>query len=433
MSTFGSYGNTAPFLRLGEELVARGHDAHLWTNYPLERISRPQGLAMHSLGGSQDYKQFINDAGLLNRFESLPTVFRRHYLPAAELEFSGMEKQFQRGSTLVVSSDAPGIAARLMAEKYSTPLISVFSYPSQLHSASLIGALLAGPLRGEMTRLRTSVGLGEDFEGSSWWNQPHHYFALWPAWFGRNDIANVAKVSFPSFLFYDPEPEMPNDCEVFLGHSVQCVLVTGGSAGFSDETFLKAAVLAIRSAGLRAIVVSPIAIDEAYDIQQMDRVPSLSVIMRRVAAIIHHGGMGTIGQALQAGIPQLILADGGDRPENGEIVQHLGLGQLLRRADWQPSRLRGALLELLNSASIREATALRAQQLDASRGLDAAVSVLERMADRALLAESCVYTGSRTKTVPDRHAGHPRVSELLSGLSPERRYLLMQALRSRDS
>ena len=48
--------------------------------------------------------------------------------------------------------------------------------------------------------------------------------------------------------------------------------------------------------------------------------------MPQTAAVIHHGGIGTLAAAARVGIPQLMLAYGADWPDNGHRLAALGVG-----------------------------------------------------------------------------------------------------------
>ena len=58
----------------------------------------------------------------------------------------------------------------------------------------------------------------------------------------------------------------------------------------------------------------------------VERAP-FAVLMQHCSVVIHHGGLGTLGTAAAAGVPQVILASGADRPDNGMSVQNLGIGK----------------------------------------------------------------------------------------------------------
>ena len=50
----------------------------------------------------------------------------------------------------------------------------------------------------------------------------------------------------------------------------------------------------------------------------------------RCAAVVHHGGIGTVAKALAAGVPQLVLPGAFDQTDNATRVKRLGAG------DWFP-------------------------------------------------------------------------------------------------
>jgi len=51
-------------------------------------------------------------------------------------------------------------------------------------------------------------------------------------------------------------------------------------------------------------------------------------LFKRSTAVIHHGGAGTTGKALRAGIPNIILPFTSDQPFWGRRVYKLGAGHL---------------------------------------------------------------------------------------------------------
>lgn len=52
----------------------------------------------------------------------------------------------------------------------------------------------------------------------------------------------------------------------------------------------------------------------------------MSAVLPGCAAVVHHGGSGTMFGALAAGIPQVVLPQGSDQPKNAEAVVRRGVG-----------------------------------------------------------------------------------------------------------
>ncbi|MFM9973119.1 MAG: DUF4011 domain-containing protein, partial [Beijerinckiaceae bacterium] len=92
-------------------------------------------------------------------------------------------------------------------------------------------------------------------------------------------------------------------------------------------------IAAIRSAGVRAVLLSGwgglASLPESDDVFCADALPH-DWLFPRVAAAVHHGGAGTTGAALSAGIPALVIPFAADQPFWGKEWQHsvLGLCQL---------------------------------------------------------------------------------------------------------
>lgn len=79
----------------------------------------------------------------------------------------------------------------------------------------------------------------------------------------------------------------------------------------------------------------------------------LSALLPRCAAVIHHGGSGTVYNALVAGVPQLLVPDGADRALNAAAVCACGAGLSARTKEIDTNLVR----RLLNDQALKDATA----------------------------------------------------------------------------
>jgi UDP:flavonoid glycosyltransferase YjiC (YdhE family) len=76
-----------------------------------------------------------------------------------------------------------------------------------------------------------------------------------------------------------------------------------------------------------------------------------SDLFRHAAVNVHHGGVGTLGQALAAGKPQLITPVGFDQPDNARRAARLGLSRTLAFGKLDADTMTAALRGLLASPS----------------------------------------------------------------------------------
>ena len=160
-----------------------------------------------------------------------------------------------------------------------------------------------------------------------WIHSPQRVIGLFPDWFGvpQSDWpASLRLAGFP--LFDDHRPtELAPSLRRFLDDGPPPVLFTPGTANQAAARFFRAGVDAAESLGRRALLLTrytghlpklpPTAHHEPF-------VP-LSDVLPRCAALVSHGGIGTLAQGLAAGVPQLTMPMGFDRPDNATRLEGL--------------------------------------------------------------------------------------------------------------
>ena len=183
-----------------------------------------------------------------------------------------------------------------------------------------------------------------------------------------------AQVEVTGFLLCDAPEEWrePEALTAFLDDATggPVIAVSSGSMGgdVSDAfaPFFSASVAAIHAAGARALVIGAGAAPQAVasgETLSVDYAP-FSRVYPRCAAVIHHGGAGTVAQSLRAGVPTLVAPWGADQFFHGALIQRLGVGRVVPRRRYTAAA-RDALGALLTRASYRErARALAARIAD---------------------------------------------------------------------
>jgi UDP:flavonoid glycosyltransferase YjiC (YdhE family) len=190
------------------------------------------------------------------------------------------------------------------------------------------------------------------------------------------------------FLPDDPARTLPPGVEAFIAADDRPVVSIGfGSmAGQDDDALTDLVVGAVHDAGARAVLLSgwgglASGVVDA-DVHVADALPH-DRLFPRMAAVVHHGGAGTTGAGIRAGVPSLVVPFGVDQPFWASRVRALGVGPEAiprRRLD------RAALADGLRSAVGDRAMAERAAGLGAlvaaEDGVGQAVAVIERMRHR---------------------------------------------------
>ncbi|WP_369375051.1 glycosyltransferase [Promicromonospora sp. Populi] len=100
-------------------------------------------------------------------------------------------------------------------------------------------------------------------------------------------------------------------------------------------------------------------------------------VLPRCRAAVHHGGAGTTGAVLRAGLPAVVGWYSADQPIWGELLREAGVG-VARRASTlpRPGVLTTALSEVLDDATAARATALGARLVPPDRAVAAAADAV---------------------------------------------------------
>jgi UDP:flavonoid glycosyltransferase YjiC (YdhE family) len=121
------------------------------------------------------------------------------------------------------------------------------------------------------------------------------------------------------------------------------------------DSFFLASVDACRILGRRGVLLSRhgdhIPANLPPNIIHVDYAP-FSELLPRIAAIVHHGGIGTTSQGLKAGIPQLVMAMSHDQPDNVNRLRRLGVGEAIAPEAYHGPSIAKVLTKLLNSAEV---------------------------------------------------------------------------------
>ena len=102
-----------------------------------------------------------------------------------------------------------------------------------------------------------------------------------------------------------------------------------------------------------------------------------SQLLPRSAAFVHHGGIGSIAQALAAGTPQIAVPSAFDQADNGARLSRLGVGVSLPPGKFNARRGAEALSRVLGEDCLRAAAAAKAS-FSAAQPREQSADLVER-------------------------------------------------------
>ncbi|NMI02039.1 glycosyltransferase [Pseudonocardia acidicola] len=179
-------------------------------------------------------------------------------------------------------------------------------------------------------------------------------------------------------VWVDPVEPPPGD---------QPLVLVGMSSTFMDQAdLLRRVVAALDALPVRGLVTTGPEIDPA-EVPGSSRVRVVRAaphreILPSCAAVVSHGGHGTVIKAAAAGVPQLVIPLGRDQPNNAARIVAAGTGLRLKPTA-KPAAIAAALHRLLDEPSFTQRARHLAGRITADAHSTTALTELEGLAHPA--------------------------------------------------
>jgi UDP:flavonoid glycosyltransferase YjiC (YdhE family) len=105
-----------------------------------------------------------------------------------------------------------------------------------------------------------------------------------------------------------------------------------------------------------------------------------TLLFPRCAAVVTHGGFGTVLSALRSGLPLVVIPISGDQPRNARRCTALGVGRALDPTEVTPATVREAVRTVLNEPSYSVNARRLREEMVGLPGPEYAAALLERLA-----------------------------------------------------
>ncbi|MGH2613865.1 MAG: glycosyltransferase [Thermomicrobiales bacterium] len=410
LATYGSPGDVQPFLAIGMELRARGHDPVVATSEHYRQAVAATGLTFAPIRpdrspGQQD-PDFLDR--LLRDREPPRAIFRAMFLPSPRDSFEDMLRATEGVDGIVSHTLTP--AARLAAEMRRLPWVSAVMQPMGYLSAHeppvvgfpwvAAGLRAAGPgptarvLRGvrrltqrwagDWHELRSELGLPPVSQHPLWEGQhaPRQSLGLFPRLLGSPQLDWPPQARVTGFPFYRaPDRVLDPAVERFLAGGDPPLVFTLGTTAVNDPgPFYAVSAAAARLLGRRALLLGgrrdaiPLS-GRSDDVLTAPYAPH-DLVFPRGSVIVHQGGIGTLSEALLAGKPMLIMPYGHDQADNAWRASRLGVAQVIPRRRFRAHEVSRALANLLRSPERGEMAASASRAVARERGASVAADMI---------------------------------------------------------
>jgi len=407
LATIGSAGDLFPFLWIGRALRERGHRVDFLGPEPHAPYVEAAGLAFHGLPADMavlDHPDLWHATrGLAVVWEAtrpamaqLPTVVealatgKRQVLLVHPLALP--EADLCRHACPGLKIAAAWLAPSNLPTVHDPLLLGPWPVPAWVpHGArrwlwrGLAARFLDPVALPGLNSARVQRGLPQvdrmvDYIPSI----PDLSLALFPDWFAPPPPDWPQPLYQAGFPLYDPDPDAAPGAELraFLDGGAAPVVFTPGTGNRQARGYFAAAAQATRELGLRAIFLTP-HVDQlpatlGPHVCWQDYVP-LKALLPHVAALVHHGGIGTTAEALRAGAPQLVVPLAHDQFDNAARVAAMGAGASLHAARVTPARMARALGLVVGNAQVAASCADVAARFAGRRDIDGLCDRLEAL------------------------------------------------------
>ncbi|MFB9242863.1 glycosyltransferase [Massilia antarctica] len=406
IAVVGSLGDVLPFVAMGVELKRRGHEVRVYANPTFSGVIEAAGLAAVGVGSAARHQAFLDSPEATDPKKAMALV-AAGVMSNVPLFYDAMYADIIPGETTVIGSTM-AFASRLLREKCGLPGAVVHLSPSVIRSEfmaprfSPLGHMeklprcvkrfvwrtldrkFLDPLYGvPFNRLRAGLGLAPvDRIMHQWLHEGELCIGLYPRWFAAPQPDAPANFHPTAFPLFDGGERVGDKLAAFFDDGAAPVAFTSGTANATSHSFYAASAEACRLSGKRGILITPhkaqVPATLPQGVVQVDSV-SFQALLPRVAAFVHHGGIGSTSQALAAGVPQLIQPMAFDQFDNASRAVRLGVARSIAPKRYTASAVADQLNRLTSDQALAARCKAVAAMTAASAGVDEACDLVERI------------------------------------------------------
>jgi rhamnosyltransferase subunit B len=362
MFSRGTMGDIYPFLRIGNRFKELGCEVTLISNYCYESYAIKNQFDFVPLDDEKSFEDTINNPELYKDRESKERLYEEHILVNIPKQVGLLEnkvKEKKESRSVIVANSNDILTPMLAAEKCNVPIYLCVLSPSYIYGLSMLEGAVSN-MSGDLNSIRNTLGLEPIEDWKKWVWGFSGCFAFWPSWFSNDVNEYVSNIKYVGFLSIDSveEKALQQEIKDFISGDSDVVLLTHSTSKPFDDNYFKIGIEACENLNCKVIVSTTFRDFLPKDIPKnvlWVEFCSFHELLPYVSVIIHHGGIGTVREAIANRVPQLIVGRGFDRQDNGKIVKKLMLGEWIPPKVLNVEIIRDKLERLLEDEKFKSA------------------------------------------------------------------------------
>jgi UDP:flavonoid glycosyltransferase YjiC (YdhE family) len=411
----GTRGDAQPPAMLCRELAVRGHEVRFVAHAEFANMIDGSDVVLKPLPGDLHSEFLAPDAQKFFAEGGNPFTFLRWFYDVAEkfsAQITPAMVDYTRDSDIIVGTGLMDYYSNIMARVHKTHAVHAYMQPA-VPTREFPCALINVP----------------PFDMPGWLNKLESRLYFETAWLGARPIAKIAHnmlglpppswrvpileelhrgqpflmaysgaflprpkdwpnhVEVTGFWFQDTPPswQPPDDLARFIDSGSPPIYAGFGSMVMKDpQTTVDAVLEAVNANNARAVIAAGWGGLKPKNLPPnvfaVDSIPH-DWLLPKMAAAIHHGGAGTMGASLRAGIPQIVVPFVGDQFFWGLQVEKRGVGpKCVPHKGLTAAKLGAAIGTVLSDAAMRQRAKALGEQVRAEKGLARAADIIENTA-----------------------------------------------------
>jgi sterol 3beta-glucosyltransferase len=409
--TLGTRGDVQPYVALGKELIKNGHEALICTGASFRRFVLENGVNFHEATAdlmaileSEKGKELFN-GGHYNIIKKIKYA-KEGITPAYRKSMDDFLEASDGADIIIYHPKALGAAD--IAEHLNIPCICMppvpIVYPiTEFPNLAVSANKDFGSYFNRLTYKATILGESSYMKNINNFREKSLHLPKRKAGeltfkLNGRDIPIVYPISpylfkevkswkdrvyLSGFFFMDiGEAKLDEELENFLQKGSNPIVVSFSSMPLKDpETFKIKLIKALRETNNRAIVLtgtSGMSFENEENILAVEKAPH-RLIFSKAKGIIHHGGVGTMSEALLSGVPQLIMPFTVDQPFWAHRLYLSGYStKPLSEKKLEAADLVKAFKEMESDKYIKNAREIKGI-IESENGLENAVKYIEKI------------------------------------------------------
>ncbi|MGH3999291.1 MAG: glycosyltransferase [Pseudonocardiaceae bacterium] len=317
LSTYGSRGDVEPMAALAVQLQRRGAEVRMCAPPDQEFVDLLDREGVPHVPFLKPWRSWERPPTPEERERRVADFIAAQYDTVAEAAV---------GCDVVVATAMSQFVGPSVAETLGIPYHYALFCPDVVDG--LDGRGFNDLFKAPLDEHRASIGQSPVSDVGEFMFTSHPLLAADPVLGPWHGGSGLDVVQTGAWTLEDDRP-LATDLLRFLDAEDEPVYVGFGSMRTVDEDSVRVAVAAIRAHGRRVVIGRGWAgldvidgRDDCFVVGEANH----QALFSRVSAVVHHGGAGTTNTAFRAGVPQVVVPQGGDQVYWAGRVDELGIG-----------------------------------------------------------------------------------------------------------